>query len=157
MDSNGRMYLLKRPDHAEIEARLWRLYITAEEKMEDYKKRLMFKVQDANRKEKELREWEDELACREYKIDNAEDTVLTLKRELKLKDVLILEKTALAIKYERDADNAVREAKENERSFEEVCVLYVLCVTVLFRPLGRFMVVRKVVMTMDIRLVCMCV
>ena len=104
-----------------------------------------------------MREWEDELACREYKIDNAEDTVLTLKRELKLKDVLILEKEALAIKYERDADNAVREAKENERSFEEVCVLYVLCVTVLFRPLGRFMVVRKVVMTMDIRLVCMCV
>ena len=157
MDSNGRMYLLQRPDHAEIEARLWRLYITAEQKMEDYKNRLRFKVQDANRKEKELREWEDELACREYKIDNAEDTVLTLMRELKLKDVLILEKTALAVKYERDADNAVRAAKENERSFEEVCVLYVLCVTVLFRPLGRFMVVRKVVMTMDIRLVCMCV
>ena len=44
MDSNGRMYLLQRPDHAEIEARLWRLYITAEEKMEDYKNRLRFKV-----------------------------------------------------------------------------------------------------------------
>ena len=99
MDSNGRMYLLQRPDHAEIEARLWRLYLTADEKMEDYKNRLRFKVQDASRKEKELREWEDELACREYKIDNAEDTVLTLKRELKLKDVLILEKNALAIKY----------------------------------------------------------
>ena len=71
--------------------------------------------------------------------------------------MLILEKTALAIKYERDADNAVRAAKENERSFEEVCVLYVLCVNVLSRILGRFMDVRKVVMTMDIRLVSMCV
>ena len=71
--------------------------------------------------------------------------------------MLILEKTALAIKYERDADDAVRTAKENERSYEEVCVLYVLCVTVLFRLLGRFMVVKKVVMTMDIRSVCMCV
>ena len=97
------------------------------------------------------------MACREYKIDTAEDTVLSLKRELKLKEVLLLEKTALAIKFERDADDAVRTAKENERDYEEVCVLYVLCVTVLFRPLGRFMVVRKVVMTMDIRLVCMCV
>ena len=95
--------------------------------------------------------------CREYKIDNAEDTVLTLMRELKLKDVLILEKTAEASKYQRDAENAVREAKENERSFEEVCVLYVLCVNVLSRLLGRFMDVRKVVMTMDIRLVSMCV
>ena len=44
MDSNGRMYLMKRPDHAEIEARLWRLYLTADEKMEDYKNRLRFKV-----------------------------------------------------------------------------------------------------------------
>ena len=51
----------------------------------------------------------------------------------------------------------MRTAKENERDYEEVCVLYVLCVTVLFRLLGRFMVVRKVVMTMDIRSVCMCV
>ena len=136
MDSNGRMYLLQRPDHAEIEARLWRLYLSADEKMEDYKNRLRFKVQDASRKEKELREWEDELACRENKIDNAEDTVLTLMRELKLKDMLILEKTALASKYERDAENAVREAKENERSFEEVCVLYVLCVNVLLCCFG---------------------
>ena len=157
MDSNGRMYLLKCPDHAEIEARLWRLYITAEEKMEDYKNRLRFKVQDTRRKEKELVEWEDELACREYKIDNAEDTVLTLMRELKLKDVLILEKTAEASKYKRDAEDAVREARENERRFEEVCVLYVLCVNVLSRTSERFMDVRKVVMTMDIRLVSMCV
>ena len=81
--------------------------------------------------------------------------MLSLKRELKLKEILILEKTALAVKFERDADDAVRTAKENERTYEEVCVLYVLCVTVLFRLLGRFMVVRKVVMTMDIRLVCM--
>ena len=44
MDSNGRMYLLQRPDHAEIEARLWRLYLSADEKMEDYENRLRFKV-----------------------------------------------------------------------------------------------------------------
>ena len=124
MDSNGRMYLLKRPDHAEIEARLWRLYITAE-KMEEYRNCLRFKVQDAHRKERELVEWEDALAYREYKLDNAEDTVITLMRELKLKDVLILEKTAEASKYKRDAEDAVREGRERERRFEEVCVLYV--------------------------------
>ena len=78
-------------------------------------------------------------------------------RELKLKDVLILEKTAEASKYKRDAENAVREAKENERSFEEVCVLYVLCVIVLSRTSERFMDVRKVVMTMDTRFVSVCV
>ena len=157
MDSHGRMYLLKRPDHAEIEARLWRLYITAEQKMEDYRNRLRFKVQDADRKERELIEWEDELACREYKIDNAEDTVITLMRELKIKEVLILEKTAEASKYKRQAEDAVREARDNKRRFEEVCVLYVLCVNVLSRTSERFMDVRKVVMTMDTRFVSVCV
>ena len=44
MDSNGRMYLMKRPDHAKIEARLWRLYLTADDEKEDYKNRLRFKV-----------------------------------------------------------------------------------------------------------------
>ena len=42
-----RMYLLERPEHAEIEARLWRLLIVAEQKMEDYRNRLRFKVEDA--------------------------------------------------------------------------------------------------------------
>ena len=157
VDSNGRMYLLKRPDHAEIEARLWRLYIGAEEKMEDYRNRLRFKVEDARRKEQDLVEWEDALSYREYKLDNAEDTVITLMRELKLKEVLILEKTAEASKYKRQAEDAVREARANERRFEEVCVLYVLCVNVLSRTSERFMDVRKVVMTMDTRFVSVCV
>ena len=54
MDSNRRMYLMQRPSHAEIEARLWRMYILAEEKMEDYQNRLRFKVEDARRKEQSL-------------------------------------------------------------------------------------------------------
>ena len=83
---------------------------------------MWLKVQENERKEKELREWEDELDCREYRIDTAEDTVLSLKGELKLKEALILEKTALAVKFERDADDAVHTAKENERTYEEVCV-----------------------------------
>ena len=44
VDSHGRMYLMRRPDHAEIEARLWRLYLEADDEKEDYKNRLKFKV-----------------------------------------------------------------------------------------------------------------
>ena len=67
--SNGHMYLLQRPSHAEIEARLWRMYIGAEEMMEDYCNRLRFKVEDARRKEQILVEWEDAIAYREYKLE----------------------------------------------------------------------------------------
>ena len=52
---------------------------------------MQFKAQELDRKEKELREWEDELKYREYRIDTAEDTVFTLKRELKLKEIIIIE------------------------------------------------------------------
>ena len=82
---------------------------------------LWFKAQELDRKEKELREWEDELKYREYRIDTAEDTVFSLKRELKLKELMIIEKTAGAVKLERDADDAVRTSKENEHAYEEVC------------------------------------
>ena len=157
VDSNGRMYLLQRPDHAEIEARLWRLYIGAEEKMEDYRNRLRFKVEDARRKEQSLVEWEDAIAYREYKLENAEDTVVSLMRELKLKEVLLLEKTAEVSKYKRQAEDAVREARADERRFEEVCVLFILCVIVLSRTSERCMDVRRVGMTTDTRFVIVCV
>ena len=68
-----------------------------------------------------MREWEDELKVREYRIDTAEDIVFSLKRELKLKELMIIEKTAWAVKLERDAENAVRTSIENERAYEEVC------------------------------------
>ena len=147
------MYLLQRPSHAEIEARLWRMYILAEEKMEDYRNRLRFKVEDARRKEQSLVEWEDAIAYREYKLENKEDDM----RELKLKEVLLLEKTAEVTKYKRQAEDAVREARADERRFEEVCVLFILCVIVLSRTSERCMAVRRVGTMTDTRFVSVCV
>ena len=47
--------------------------------------------------------------------------MFSLKRELKLKELMIIEKTAWAVKLERDAENAVCTSIENERAYEEVC------------------------------------
>ena len=73
-----------------------------------------------------MREWEDELRVREHKLDTAEDTVFSLQREVKLKEIIIIEKTAWAVKLERDCETAVRTSIENERAYEEVleCILY---------------------------------
>ena len=155
--SNGHMYLLQRPSHAEIEARLWRMYIGAEQKMEDYRNRLRFKVEDARRKEQSLVEWEDAIAYREYKLENKEDDIVSLMRKLKLKEVLLLEKTAEVTKYKRQAEDAVREARADERRFEEVCVLFILCVIVLSRTSERCMAVRRVGTMTDTRFVSVCV
>ena len=59
---------------------------------------MQFKAQELDRKEKELKEWEDELDYHEYRIDTAEDTVLSLKRELKLKEIIIIEKNSMGCK-----------------------------------------------------------
>ena len=83
--------------------------------------RTTVKVEDARRKEQSLVEWEDAIAYREYKLENREDDIVSLMRELKLKEVLLLDKTAEVTKYGRQAEDAVREARSDERRFEEVC------------------------------------
>ena len=45
----------------------------------------VLKAQDLGNKERYLREWEDELRVKERKLDMAEDTVFSLRREVKLK------------------------------------------------------------------------
>ena len=92
--------------------------------------RTTVKVEDARRKEQSLVEWEDAIAYREYKLENREDDIVSLMRELKLKEVLLLEKTAEVTKYKRQAEDAVREARADERRFEEVCRICILCVIV---------------------------
>ena len=87
----------------------------------------VLKAQDLSNKERYLRDWEDELRVKERKLDMAEDTVFSLQREVKLKEAIIIEKTAWAVKLERDCETAVRTSIENERAYEEVfvCILYV--------------------------------
>ena len=87
----------------------------------------VLKAQDLGNKERYLREWEDELRVKERKLDMTEDTVFSLRREVALKESIIVEKTAWAVKLERDCESAVRTSIENERAYEEVfgCILYV--------------------------------
>ena len=126
--ANGHFFLLERPSHEEIRARLWRMYIGAEQKMEDYRNRLRFKVEDARCKEQDLVVWEDNIAYREWKLENKEDDIVSLMRELKLKDVLLLDKMAEVTKYKRQAEDSVREARADECRFEEVCrIMFFVC------------------------------
>ena len=128
MGENGHFYLLQRPSHEEIQARLWLMYIDAEQKKEDYKNRLRFKVDDARRKEQDLIMWEDALANREWKLEHTEDNIVSLMRELKLKDIMLLDKTAEVTKYKRQAEDSVCEARADVRRFEEVCrIMFFRC------------------------------
>ena len=157
MGENGHFYLLQRPSHEEIQARLWLMYIDAEQKKEDYKNRLCFKVDDARRKEQDLIVWEDALANREWKLEHTEDNIVSLMRELKLKDIMLLDKMAEVTKYKRQAEDSVREARADVRRFEEVCRILFLGVTVFLRTSKLCVAAIKGGTMMGIRFVSVCV
>ena len=70
------------------------MLMDAEQKKEDYKNRLRFKVDEVKRKEEDLIMWEDTVANREWKVEHSEDNIVSPMRELKLKDIMLLDKTA---------------------------------------------------------------
>ena len=118
---NGHFYLLQRPSPEAIQAPLWLMYMDAEQKKEDYKNRLRFKVDEVKRKEEDLIMWEDTVANREWKVEHSEDNIVSPMRELKLKDIMLLDKTAEVNKYKRQVEDSVREARADVRRFEEIC------------------------------------
>ena len=44
MGNNGRMFLMRRPSHEEVENTLWGLYLASENEKEEMKARLNYKV-----------------------------------------------------------------------------------------------------------------
>ena len=63
------------------------MLMDAEQKKEDYKNRLRFKVDEIKRKEEDLLVWEDNVANHEWKVEHWEDNIFSLMREIKLKEM----------------------------------------------------------------------
>ena len=81
------------------------LLLDAEQKRDEYQDRLRFKVDALKRKEEDLLVWEDEVANREWKLENGEDNLSSMMRELKLKDILLADKTNELKKKDRDLED----------------------------------------------------
>ena len=58
------------------------LLLAAEEKRDEFRDRLKFKVDQLNRKEEGLLEWENEVANRECKLEHGEENLCSMVREL---------------------------------------------------------------------------
>ena len=97
------------------------LLIDAEQRKEEYKDRLRFKVDELKRKEENLIMWEDNVANREWKVENNEDNIVSLMREIKLKDILLADKTNELNKKNRELEDQFREARADVRRDMEVC------------------------------------
>ena len=106
------------------------MLIDAEQRKEEYKDRLRFKVDELKRKEEDLLVWEDNVANREWKVEHGEDNIVSLMREIKLKDILLADKTNEVNKKSREMEDRFREARADVRREIEVCrcvTLVLLC------------------------------
>ena len=97
------------------------LLIDAEQRQEEYKDRLSFKVDELKRKEENPIMWEDNVANREWKVENNEDNIVSLMQEIKLKDILLADKTNELNKKNRELEDQFREARADVRREMEVC------------------------------------
>ena len=97
------------------------MLMDAEQKKEEYKDRLRFKVDELKRKEEDLIMWEDNVANREWKVEHGEDNIVSLMREVKLKDVLLIDKTNEVNKKNKEMEDSFREARADVHREIEVC------------------------------------
>ena len=97
------------------------LLIDAEQKRDEYQDRLRFKVDALKRKEEDLLGWENEVANREWKLENSEDNLSSMMRELRLKDILLADKNNEIKKKDRELEDQVRQARADVCREVEVC------------------------------------
>ena len=89
MGPDGRKYLLERPSHAEVEETLWRMVFDARRREEELKRELKDRNDQWLKQERNLRDWEHHLDVRERKIDNQDDSVSKMMKDLRIKDDMI--------------------------------------------------------------------
>ena len=61
------------------------------------------------------------MANREWKLENGEDNLSSMIRELKLKDILLADKTNELKKKNRELEDQFRQARADVRREMEVC------------------------------------
>ena len=121
MDSNGRFYLLERPDPQEVQDKLWMLYLAAEKAKDDMREQLKHKVEALVRREACVLEWQNALDVREREIDSGENGLSNLMREIRLKDIMIVDKDIEIRRIKGELVDSVRQAREDVCREIEVC------------------------------------
>ena len=120
VDSNGRFYLLERPNPQDVQDKLWMLLLSAEKSRDEMRDQLRHKVETLVRREAGLLEWQNALDTRERKIDSGEEDLSNLIRELRVKDTLIVDKDIEIRRIRKELEDSVRQAREDVRREIEV-------------------------------------
>ena len=94
MDSHGRFYLLESPNPRDVQDNLWMMVLSATKARDEMKEKLKRKVEELVRKEAALLDWQHHLDVRERKLDDGDEGLSNLMRELRVKETEIVDKDA---------------------------------------------------------------
>ena len=132
MCPSDRKYLLERPSHAEVEETLWRMVFDARRREEELKRELKDRNDQWLKQERNLRDWEHHLDVRERQIDNKDDSVSKMMKDLRIKDDMIDSQNDEIRGLKREMDERVyRAGEEHDREWQVgvICDSY-LCVSI---------------------------
>ena len=134
MDSNGRFYLLERPNPQDVQDKLWMLLLSAEKSRDEMRDQLRHKVEMLVRREAGLLEWQNALDTRERKIDSGEEGLTNLMHEFRVKDTVIVDKDIEIRRIRKELEDSVRHAREDvHREIEVGCYVWCYFLLCLFR------------------------
>ena len=135
MDSHGRFYLLERPNPHDVQDKLWIMLLSAEKARDEMKDQLKKKVEVLIRKEAGLLEWQHVLDVRERKLDDGDEGLSNLMRELRVKETVIVDTDIEIPRIRKELDDSVRRAREDVHREVEVgvCCVVLVLIMCLFR------------------------
>ena len=134
VDNHGRFYLFDRPSPQAVQNKLWMLLLSAEQSRDELRDQLKYKVETLARREEGLLEWQNTLGTREWKLESGEDSLCSMMRELRVKDMLLGDKDDEIRKIRREMEDSVRHAREDVcREVEVGCCVWCCFLLCLFR------------------------
>ena len=89
MGPSGRKFLLERPSRDKVEETLWRMVFDARRKEDEAKREWKDRNEQWLKQKRNLRDWEHHLDVRERQIDNKDDSVSKMMKDLRIKDDMI--------------------------------------------------------------------
>ena len=102
--------------------------ISTNKAKDELKEQLKKKVEELRRQEENLKDWQHHLDVRERKLDDGDEGLSKLMRELHVKETTIVDKDAEIRRMKKEIDNSVLHAREEvQREIEVGVCCVVLC------------------------------
>ena len=109
----GRKYLLERPSQDEVEMVLWRMVFGARQREDDVRRECKEREEEWLKREKNIKEWEDNLEIRESKLGNKDSGLRSMMPDLRIRENELISKDEEIKELKNEIEERVRRVRED--------------------------------------------